>query len=185
MMWNLKPDSLDALIRSKMFKNSSGTWQCTDCDHISQHTTNMKNHIEVKHVGSSGYYCQQCNKLCTTRNALNSHRTRYRHWISRFSLFDFCFSANNLCNFVAGDENLERYQVEALELEICKHMSHHEDNTWSCIHCQYTSGSKAPMMAHIESKHMMSSGIICSVCDKICRTRNALNIHKTRYHKSK
>jgi len=85
----------------------------------------------------------------------------------------------------AGDENLERYQVEALELEICKHMSHHEDNTWSCIHCQYTSGSKAPMMAHIESKHMMSSGIICSVCDKICRTRNALNIHKTRYHKSK
>lgn len=95
------------------------------------------------------------------------------------------FSANNLCHFVAGDENLERYQVEALELEICKHMSHLEDNTWSCIHCQYTSGSKAPMMAHIESKHMMSSGIICSVCDKICKTRNALNIHKTRYHKSK
>jgi len=69
----------DDLIRSKMFKNSSGTWQCTDCEHVSQHTTNMKNHIEVKHVGSSGYYCQQCNKLCTTRNALNSHRTRYRH----------------------------------------------------------------------------------------------------------
>jgi len=72
-------NTLDALIRLKMFKNSSGTWQCTDCDYISQHTTNMKNHIEVKHVGSSGYYCQQCNKLCTTKNALNSHRTRYRH----------------------------------------------------------------------------------------------------------
>jgi len=69
----------DGVIRSKMFKNSSSIWQCTDCDHTSQHTTNMKNHIEVKHVGSSGYYCQQCNKFCSTRNALNNHRTRYRH----------------------------------------------------------------------------------------------------------
>jgi len=85
----------------------------------------------------------------------------------------------------AGDENLERYQVEALEQEISKQMSHLGDNTWSCNHCQYTSGSKAPMMAHIESKHMLSSGIICALCDKICKTRNALNIHKTRYHKSK
>jgi len=69
----------DELIRSKMFKNDSGLWQCTDCDHSSQHTTNLKNHIEVKHVGSSGYYCQQCNKFCSTKNALNNHRTRYRH----------------------------------------------------------------------------------------------------------
>jgi len=69
----------DDLIRSKMFKNSSGAWQCTDCNHTSPHTTNMKNHIEVKHVGSSGYYCQQCNKFCSTKNALNNHRTRYRH----------------------------------------------------------------------------------------------------------
>jgi len=69
----------DEVIRSKMFKNPSGGWQCTDCDHTSQHTTNMKNHIEVKHVGSSGYYCQQCNKFCSTKNALNNHRTRYRH----------------------------------------------------------------------------------------------------------
>jgi len=69
----------DDLIRSKMFKNTSGAWQCTDCNHTSPHTTNMKNHIEVKHVGSSGYYCQECNKFCSTKNALNNHRTRYRH----------------------------------------------------------------------------------------------------------
>jgi len=67
------------LIRSKMFKNSSGNWQCTDCGHTSQQATNIKNHIEVKHVGSSGYYCQLCNKFCSSKNALNNHRTRYRH----------------------------------------------------------------------------------------------------------
>jgi len=85
----------------------------------------------------------------------------------------------------ASFENLERCQVEALEQEIIEQMSYHDDNTWSCIHCDYTSGSKAPMMAHIEAKHMQSTGIRCAVCDKICKTRNALNIHKTRYHKSK
>merc|ERR1712183_368400 len=57
-------------IQSKMWKNSSGLWQCTVCDHTSQHTTNMKNHIEVKHVGTAGYYCQQCHKFCRTKNAL-------------------------------------------------------------------------------------------------------------------
>ena len=96
---------------------------------------------------------------------------------------------NRICiiisNFVAKFENLEKYQVEALEQEIIEQMSHHGDNTWSCIHCDYTSGSKAPIMAHIEARHMHSSGIRCAACDKICKTRNALNIHKTRYHKSK
>jgi len=82
-------------------------------------------------------------------------------------------------------ENLEKYQVEALEQEILEQLTHHSDNSWSCIHCEYTSTSRAPIMAHIEAKHMDSSGIRCAACDKICKTRNALNIHKTRYHKSK
>ena len=90
-----------------------------------------------------------------------------------------------ISNIVATFANLEKYQVEALEQEIIEQMSHHGDNTWSCIHCDYTSGSKAPIMAHIEAKHMHSSGIRCAACDKICKTRNALNIHKTRYHKTK
>jgi len=66
-------------IQSRMWKNSSGLWQCTICNHTSQHTTNMRNHIEVKHVGTPGYYCQQCNKFCRTKNALSIHKTRYKH----------------------------------------------------------------------------------------------------------
>jgi len=69
----------DDLIRSKMFKNDHGLWQCLECTHTSQFTTNMKNHIEVKHVGSTGYFCKECNKFCSSKNALNNHRTRYRH----------------------------------------------------------------------------------------------------------
>ena len=81
--------------------------------------------------------------------------------------------------------NLERFQVEAVEQEISEQMNYHGDNSWSCIHCDYTSASKAPIMAHIEAKHMNTRGIRCGSCDKICKTRNALNIHKTRYHKIK
>jgi len=66
-------------IQTKMWKNESGLWECTDCSHTSQHSTNMRNHIEVKHVGTPGYYCQQCSKYCKTKNALNIHRTRYKH----------------------------------------------------------------------------------------------------------
>jgi len=66
-------------IEAKMWKNPSGLWQCTDCDHTSQQPTNMRNHIEVKHVLTNGYYCQQCSKFCRTKNALSIHRTRYKH----------------------------------------------------------------------------------------------------------
>eukprot|EP00092_Neocalanus_flemingeri_P027774 GFUD01030148.1.p1 GENE.GFUD01030148.1~~GFUD01030148.1.p1 ORF type:complete len:337 (-),score=76.04 GFUD01030148.1:317-1327(-) len=69
----------DSAIEAKMWKNPSGLWQCTDCDHTSQQPTNMRNHIEVKHVFTSGYYCQQCSKFCRTKNALSIHRTRYKH----------------------------------------------------------------------------------------------------------
>jgi len=73
-------NKVDSAIQSKMWKNpTSGLWQCTDCDHTSQQPTNMRNHIEVKHVFTEGYYCQQCSKFCRTKNALSIHRTRYKH----------------------------------------------------------------------------------------------------------
>ena len=66
-------------IEAKMWKNGSGLWQCLDCNHTCQQPTNMRNHIESKHVFTDGYYCQQCNKFCRTKNALSIHRTRYKH----------------------------------------------------------------------------------------------------------
>jgi len=66
-------------IEAKMWKNTSGLWQCLDCDHTCQQPTNMRNHIESKHVVTNGYYCHQCSKFCRTKNALSIHRTRYKH----------------------------------------------------------------------------------------------------------
>ena len=67
-------------IQSKMGKNIEGQWQCTDCEYASQHSTNVRNHIEVNHMASVGYFCQHCDKFCKTKNALNLHRSRYKHY---------------------------------------------------------------------------------------------------------
>jgi len=68
-----------SVIEAKMWKNMSGLWQCLECDHTCQQPTNMRNHIESKHVVTNGYYCHQCSKFCRTKNALSIHRTRYKH----------------------------------------------------------------------------------------------------------
>ena len=73
---------LEGLIRSKMKKLSGegGLWQCVDCGHTSSQGAGMRNHIESLHVGGQGYVCGVCNKYCRTKNALDTHRSRYKHF---------------------------------------------------------------------------------------------------------
>jgi len=70
----------DREMRDKMWKTQEGLWQCSDCNYTSQQPTNMRNHIEVHHMTSQGYYCQHCDKFCRTKNALSLHRSRYKHY---------------------------------------------------------------------------------------------------------
>ena len=71
---------VDREMRDKMWKTQEGLWQCSDCNYTSQQPTNMRNHIEVHHMTSQGYYCQHCDKFCRTKNALSLHRSRYKHY---------------------------------------------------------------------------------------------------------
>ena len=50
---------------------------CTDCDFKSQISTNVRNHIESKHVTSLGYTCPLCSKFCSSKNAWHLHKSRY------------------------------------------------------------------------------------------------------------
>jgi len=71
----------ESLIRAKMQKSpETGMWQCTDCSHASAQAAGMRNHIESLHVGGHGYLCSYCNKFCRTKNALDTHRSRYKHF---------------------------------------------------------------------------------------------------------
>ena len=53
-----------------------GTWRCNNCEYESNRKTNMFEHVEAKHVISTGYTCQTCGTFCKTFSAYRSHIKR-------------------------------------------------------------------------------------------------------------
>ena len=51
---------------------------------------------------------------------------------------------------------------------------------WRCYSCNYSNPTKATVKAHVESKHILSSGSECSSCHKVCPTRHAMKMHSIR-----
>lgn len=49
-----------------------GRWQCSVCGYQSK-STNVKYHIEAKHIESSGYNCSYCGVFMKNRHLLNKH----------------------------------------------------------------------------------------------------------------
>ena len=72
---------LDFLIISKMAKvseASGGTaWKCTECGYESKYKTNVMEHVESKHVQSSGVVCSFCSAVCVNRKGLRNHVYKY------------------------------------------------------------------------------------------------------------
>ena len=55
---------------------------------------------------------------------------------------------------------------------------------WKCSVCHvFQHEKKACVLNHIEAKHYPSQGHYCKFCGRFCRTVNALNSHKAKYHK--
>ena len=57
---------------SMMMNHGGGKWSCTECGYTSK-STNVRYHIESKHIESAGYICPICNYFSKTRNAHNQH----------------------------------------------------------------------------------------------------------------
>ena len=51
-------------------------YHCTHCELSSNKKTNVKNHVESKHVSTEGVTCGVCNAVCKTRKALKMHEFR-------------------------------------------------------------------------------------------------------------
>ena len=70
---------LDFIIESKMGKINDREYKSFDCDHVTSVLTNMKVHVEGKHIPNHpGVICQYCNKRLSTREALRNHLSRAR-----------------------------------------------------------------------------------------------------------
>lgn len=62
-----------------MVKDGS-IWFCTDCDYKSNKVTNVRGHIESKHISHPGYSCDFCEKICPTQEAMRKHKASYKHY---------------------------------------------------------------------------------------------------------
>jgi len=58
------------------------------------------------------------------------------------------------------------------------------DGSHQCQDCPHLNRNKRAMFEHVESKHVQSDGYNCPVCEKNCRSLNALRSHTVRYHGS-
>ena len=59
------------------------------------------------------------------------------------------------------------------------------ESGFQCSACEHFSRSRQNMENHVEAKHVQTEGWPCHLCDKVCPSRNAYNVHFSRYHKAK
>ena len=57
-------------------------WACTECGHKTRHKYHLARHIEAKHIQNDGFTCNYCNKLCPSKNALETHVSRHHRNIN-------------------------------------------------------------------------------------------------------
>ena len=59
------------------------------------------------------------------------------------------------------------------------------ESGFQCSACEHFSRSRQNMENHVEAKHVQTEGWPCHLCDKVCPSRNAYNVHFSRYHNAK
>ena len=60
------------------------------------------------------------------------------------------------------------------------------DKSWLCSLCGKVSRDVHAAKSHLDSKHFPSdNGYNCNLCDKHCKTKNALACHMSQYHRNK
>ena len=51
-------------------------WTCCECGYRSDKKGNTFEHLEMKHVVHSGYYCEICTKTFKSKGKFNRHKTQ-------------------------------------------------------------------------------------------------------------
>ena len=68
---------VDKKIESLSEKQMDGSWLCRECGYVSRWKTNLKMHVESRHLVTAGVTCHICQQFCSNRKALRNHTNRY------------------------------------------------------------------------------------------------------------
>jgi len=60
-----------------LMKDEEGRWICPECNLTTRSRTNIKEHIDAKHLPGNSYLCPLCSKACKSTGALRVHKSRY------------------------------------------------------------------------------------------------------------
>lgn len=151
---------LDEAIAQNIRKDELGVWSCAQCAYSSDRSSNVRNHIEAKHMTSSGFQCPNCSKIEEAHNACH-------------------------VSLLSRDHVLNKHSLSALTDAIKEKIFKSAEGLFSCYECGYSSKYKTTCQDHIEARHLSTSGYVCSYCQKFCPTRNALKSHISKNHKMK
>ena len=55
---------------------------------------------------------------------------------------------------------------------------------WQCVTCGWETKFKTRLYEHVEAKHVETGGHSCPLCGKFCSSKNALKLHKSKYHRN-
>jgi len=55
---------------------------------------------------------------------------------------------------------------------------------WICLGCGYSSKIKTNILEHIESKHILNTGVECQFCQQFCPNKKSFRNHTYKYHKA-
>ena len=89
--------------------------------------------------------------------------------------------------------NLQRPPPTAMDIELDRQVaelmvSNYDSvlgrTTWQCAQCHFSSKVRSTVKEHIET-HISGFSHPCPMCQKTCKTRNALRVHKIQAHKNK